>query len=301
MSDKGLAAQNKLKKNMLPDTALTTSARSQKADKALQKTPFLVGFPIFLVVISALAYASFGAYGWLQDEQRLPVQEIVISGEIKMLDKLGLQNIIRSQAKGSFFALDVNHVHRLMAVQPWVYNASVRKRWPSKLYIHVVEQQAVAIWNDDLLLNRYGDTFEGLPAKQENKQANGESQFTQMQQAELQKLPLLYGPMGSEKTALTGYTHMQRLLNISGQKIALLSLSERFAWQVKLHNQVLLKLGRQEYINRLQRYIDVYPLLLQEEKSVAYVDLRYDTGLAVGWGAPRSLKKLGLQSINNNS
>jgi cell division protein FtsQ len=94
---------------------------------------------------------------------------------------------------------------------------------------------------------------------------------------------------------------MQRLLNISGQKIALLSLSERFAWQVKLHNQVLLKLGRQEYINRLQRYIDVYPLLLQEEKSVAYVDLRYDTGLAVGWGAPRNLKKLGLQSINNNS
>jgi cell division protein FtsQ len=87
---------------------------------------------------------------------------------------------------------------------------------------------------------------------------------------------------------------MQRLLNTNGQKITLLSLSERFAWQAQLNNQVLLKLGRQEYINRLQRYIDVYPLLQQQEKSVSYVDLRYDTGLAVGWGSTPN-------ATNNNS
>ena len=62
-----------------------------------------------------------------------------------------------------------------------------------------------------------------------------------------------------------------------------LSLSERFAWQVQLENGIELNLGRKEFIDRLQRFIDVYPLLAQQEKTVKYIDLRYDTGVAVGW------------------
>lgn len=266
---------------MSPKTEVRTKQTQLKLNEPeglveRERTPFAIGFPIFVLVVLSLIYASIFAYQWLQDEQRLPVQEIVFSGQLKMLNKDELRAIVRQRAKGSFFALDVDHVHRLMEEQPWVFTASVRKRWPSKLYIHIMEQKAVAKWNDDLLLNRYGETFDGLlsiPAGDNNPQ-----------QMVLAKLPQLFGPGGSEKTALTGYTHMQTLLNASGQRIAQLSLSERFAWQAKLDNQVMLKLGRQEYINRLQRYIDVYPLLAKDQKAVSYVDLRYDTGLAVGWG-----------------
>jgi cell division protein FtsQ len=280
-------------------TELTTKKTQlqvkESADKTLpKKTPFAVGFPIFVLVVVSLIYSGVIAYQWLQDEQRLPVQEIVVSGQLKMLNEGDLQSIVRKRAKGSFFALDVDHVHRLLEELPWVFSASVRKRWPSKLYIHIVEQKAVAKWNDDLLLNRYGDTFEGLLPMQF---ANNTQQ-----QTILAKLPQLFGPGGSEKTALTGYTHMQTLLNVSGQKIAQLSLSERFAWQAKLGNQIMLKLGRQEYINRLQRYIDVYPLLAKEKKAVSYVDLRYDTGLAVGWGQLiDSSNKQAVEENKNNS
>ena len=52
---------------------------------------------------------------------------------------------------------------------------------------------------------------------------------------------------------------------------------------VQLANGIELNLGRQEFIDRLQRFIDVYPLLAKQPKAVKYVDLRYDTGLAVGW------------------
>jgi len=227
------------------------------------KVPMAVGLPVFIMVLFGLIYAGFWASDWLQDEQRLPVQEIVFSGNLTQLKPSQLERVIRQHAKGSFFALDVNQVHQLMEEQPWVFSASIRKRWPSKLYIHIIEQKAVASWNDDLLLNRYGDTFDGGKV--------------------MPNLPQLFGPGGSEKTVLTGYTHMQRLLNGSGQKISQLVLSERFAWQAKLNNNMVLKLGRQEYINRLQRFIDVYPLISQQEKPVEYVDLRYDTGLAVGW------------------
>ena len=74
---------------------------------------------------------------------------------------------------------------------------------------------------------------------------------------------------------------MQNLLSFSDLAIEELLLSERFAWDVKLSNEIRLRLGRSEFINRLQRFVDLYPIL--QTKSVDYVDLRYDTGLAVGW------------------
>ena len=78
---------------------------------------------------------------------------------------------------------------------------------------------------------------------------------------------------------------MQTILTGAALPIDELFLSERFAWQITLQNQVRLNLGRQEFIDRLQRFVDVYPLLKQDKRAVEYVDLRYDTGLAVGWSA----------------
>ncbi len=256
------------------DTQISLASSAQ--NDTFEKTPLVIGFPIFVVVVGALIYAGFWIQDWLQDEQRLPVQEIVFSGDMKVIDTIALTEIIRKDSIGSFFALNVDQVHGLMESQAWVLSASVRKRWPSKLYIHIVEQKAVAIWNDDLLLNRHGDTFDGL---KKLPHVDPEKQYQTKQ-----NLPHIFGPGGSEKTALIGYNHMQQLLSASGLKIAQIVLSERFAWQIKLNNQIVVKLGRQEYVNRLQRFIDVYPLLMQETKPVKYVDLRYDTGLAVGWG-----------------
>ena len=73
------------------------------------------------------------------------------------------------------------------------------------------------------------------------------------------------------------------LLAGTGLRINELFLSERFAWNVQLNNGIKLNLGRKEFIDRFQRFIDLFELLDRQEKSVDYVDLRYDTGLAVGW------------------
>ena len=215
------------------------------------------------LVLAGLVFGGMKANQYLYDEQQMPVQVIDFSGDYQHIDIAKLERLIRKAQPGSFFALDVNEVFELVESQSWVYRASVRKKWPNTLKIYLVEQQPVAKWNEDLLLNPYGDTF------------NDEG-------VELQ-LPRLYGPGGSEKTALEGYNAMHALITTTDMAIDELSLSERFAWQVQLKNGIKLNLGRQEFIDRLQRFIDVYPLLAQQEKAVKYVDLRYDTGVAVGW------------------
>ncbi len=275
----------------------------------IEKVPIAIGLPVFIGVLILLVYLGFWANQWLRDEQRLPVQEIIFSGNIKMLNEDDLANTIKTNLSSSFFALDVNDVHTLMESQSWVYSASIRKRWPSKLYIHIIEQNAVAVWNSDLLLNQYGDIFDddGLYFSRLASSAAGQSNDESAQASsietekathtdKLQALPQLFGPGGSEKMVLKGYTDMQRLLNTSQLQIEELVLSERFAWQVQLRNKVRIKLGRESRIDRLQRFIDVYPLLIEQDQAVDYVDLRYDTGLAVGW-----ISDMPKASTNNNN
>ncbi|NMH59210.1 cell division protein FtsQ/DivIB [Alteromonas ponticola] len=224
---------------------------------------FWSGIVFLVLVLTGLVVAGVKTYDWLQDEQRMPVQAVDFSGDYQHVDVVKLERLIRQSQPGSFFSLDVNEVYQLVEAQPWIYRASVRKQWPNKLKIYLVEQTPVAQWNDDMLLNPYGETFNATAAGLQ--------------------LPKLFGPGGSEKTALEGYHAMHSLLATMGIAIRELSLSERFAWQVQLDNDVQLNLGRKEFIDRLQRFVDIYPLLAKQPKQVRYVDLRYDTGLAVGW------------------
>ena len=62
------------------------------------------------------------------------------------------------------------------------------------------------------------------------------------------------------------------------------AMSARQGWQLVLDNDVRLELGRKDNEKRIARFIELYPILQQQtDKRVDYVDLRYDSGGAVGW------------------
>lgn len=224
------------------------------------------GLSFFLLVIIGLVYAGWVISAWLHDEQRLPIQEISVGGDHRFINDDELRRKIKREFPGSFFEIEVNEVQRVVEQFEWVEQASVRKDWPNKLKIYVVEQRAATIWNDDLVLNEKGKLF--APDNID----------------ELKKvLPKLFGPGGSEQTALQGFRVMQQLLVSTGLSIEELFLSERFAWQVRLDNDVKVNLGRSQFVDRMQRFVDLYPLLSHQENALEYADLRYDTGLAAGW------------------
>lgn len=240
---------------------------------AIDETPkgshFYMGLAFFICLLVLLVFGLVKLNAFLEDEQQAPVQEIVVSGDRIFIDDQQIKTLIKESQPGSFFELDVNQTHQTVEAMPWVYRASVRKRWPNGLEIFVVEQQPAAIWNGDMLLNQYGDAFDAQISS-----ADLDSKIT---------LPNLYGPGGSEQTALQGYRNMQSLLDTSNLYIVEMFLSERFAWNVQLNNGIKLNLGRTEFIDRLQRFVDLLPLISEQDRQVDYVDLRYDTGLAVGW------------------
>mgnify|MGYP000060338936 CR=1 FL=1 len=227
---------------------------------------FGVGF-FTLVIVGVLSFSWFVTERMVAEESA-PVTSVNISGEIPYTTELDIENAISSVDLGNFFKVDVNVIQQKVAELPWVFSVSVRKNWPNELKIYVVDQTPVALWNGDFLLNQFGKAFQA-----DNKRLK-------------KSLPSFFGPEGSESVALDNFNNFNRLLKFKNLSIDELMLSERFSWQLVLTDGVMLNLGREERIERIQRFMDIYSeikLKKVENQQVDYIDLRYDTGLAVGW------------------
>ena len=229
---------------------------------------FWIGVTFFVAVI--IAILSFGIFlnKQLSAEESAPVTSIAIAGEMPYTTRADIEGAIEKVNLGNFFNLDVNDVQKKVAMLPWVYSVSVRKKWPDELKIYVVDQKPIAHWNGDFLINVNGKAFQA-DVKRLAK-----------------KLPAFFGPEGSEQIALDNFINLNKLLDFSQLAIDELVLTERFAWQLILNDGITIDLGRDNRVERIQRFMDIYPEIKLHKKQgqqVDYVDLRYDTGLAVGW------------------
>jgi cell division protein FtsQ len=231
---------------------------------------FLFGLVFFITVVIAMLVGSWLITEKFIAEEGTPVTSLVITGEMPFTVRQDIVMAVEAIDLSNFFQVDVNDVQYQISQLPWIYSVSVRKKWPNELKIYVVDQLPVAQWNGDFLINNEGVTFQ--------------ADFSRIKK----RLPQFYGPEGTELLALQNYTNLNDLLEFSQLSIDELVLSERFAWQLTLNDGVQLNLGREDRVKRIQRFMDIYPIIKkkkEDNQQVNYIDLRYDTGVAVGWKA----------------
>ncbi len=253
---------------------------------------FGLGLVFFMSVLISLISLSWWLTQHFLGQESAPVTAIIISGEMPYSQRSDIISAIDNVDMGNFFQVDVNEVQQSVLTLPWVYSVAVRKQWPNKLKIYVVDQRPVALWNGDFLINQAGQVF----------------------QADVERinhyLPNFFGPEGSELLALENYIDINELLEYKSLAIDELVLSERFSWLLTLDDGVTLNLGREERVERIQRFMDLYPIIKaqlkvkkiaekQQNQAVDYIDLRYDTGLAVGWKTVEDITRNKLP-INND-
>ncbi|GAB2907732.1 cell division protein FtsQ/DivIB [Rheinheimera gaetbuli] len=238
-----------------------------------QRPAFYAGVLFFLCAVAALSWGVIAASHWLHSQQSAPVKQIRLYGDFHHINAEALHQTLAQQYVGNFFSVNVDQVQAFLLQQPWVYQVAVRKQWPDALVVVVTEQQPVAIWNQLQLLNDRAEIFDAP-----------------LQQLKTE-LPMLTGPQGSQQDALTMYRHMQGLLALHKFNAVSLGLTERFSWQLSLSNGVKLKLGREDTLKRVQRFIELYPVITEHKAdAVAEVDLRYDTGIAVRYSSEQKRK-----------
>ncbi|MDP5190452.1 cell division protein FtsQ/DivIB [Rheinheimera baltica] len=238
-----------------------------------QRPAFYAGVLFFIAAMLTLGWGAVKVSDWLQSQQSAPVRHVRLYGDFNHINSGVLQQILQQQYVGNFFSVNVDQVQQFLLQQPWVYQVAVRKQWPDALVVVVTEQQPVAIWNQQQLLNEQGEVFQAP-----------------LQQLKTE-LPMLTGPEGSQQDALTMFRHMQGLLALHKFNAVALGLTERFSWQLSLSNGVALKLGRDDTLKRVQRFIELYQVISKHKTdAVAEVDLRYDTGIAVRYSTEQKRK-----------
>ncbi|WP_047394972.1 cell division protein FtsQ/DivIB [Chitinibacter sp. ZOR0017] len=190
-----------------------------------------------------------------------PIRQIKVDGDLAHTTREQLQYVIKNELKGTFFTLDLLKTRQDFEKLPWVRRVEVRRRWPDKLEVNIEEHRAIARWGSSALLNQHGERFDA---------ASNES------------LPILEGPEGTERVMVEGLQRLTEVLAPLNRKPTQLWLSERRAWRFELDKQLMVEVGREEPIERVERFVKAYPnslALLQQPFD--YVDLRYPNGFAV--------------------
>ncbi|WP_147195217.1 cell division protein FtsQ [Pantoea sp. MBD-2R] len=234
----------------------------------------LAGILFLLIVLGVMSAGGFVIVKWMNDASRLPLSRLVVTGQMHYTTNDDIRQAILSLgAPGTFMSQDVDVIQQQIERLPWIQQVSVRKQWPDELKIHLVEYVPVARWNDLHMVDASGKSF-SVPANHMGKAS----------------MPMLYGPEGSESEVLAGFHQMSDMLAASKFKLKAASMTARRSWQLVLDDDERLELGRNEDMKRLKRFIQLYPTLQQqaqtENKRISYVDLRYDSGAAVGWAPP---------------
>lgn len=222
------------------------------------------GLVFLFLVIVFISWFYIRVERYLTDASKIPMAELIIEGQREYVEDDDVRNVLlKEPAITNYFSVDVDQVQIKIESLPWVYNASVRKIWPDSLRIHIQEQPVVAFWNESHLLNEDGIVFEA---------------DIEMAPASLVKL---YGAKNKEAIVLDKYEAINTLLELNGYKVSSMTLNSRNALTVVLTNGITLRLGREDMISRIQRYIDFITVV--DIDRVQYIDLRYDTGFSVGW------------------
>lgn len=239
-----------------------------------------------MLILLAVSAMLAGGVVWAAQRPYFAITRLSIEpvggGVLQYVSAAGVQASLAERLRGNFFFINLDQARELMETTPWVRKARVRRVWPNTLQVQLEEQQPWAFWNEDQMLNTWGEPFSAnlgeLPDHAD--------------------LPRLNGPEASERLVVQRYAEILRWFAPLEVKVRELTLSPRYAWEVLLENGVRLALGRDPaadaadphgrsgaltFASRIERFVHAWPALMSrlDGRALASADLRYPNGFAI--------------------
>lgn len=193
-----------------------------------------------------------------------------VRGEFRYLAPEAVRRELAGQLDKDFYQLDLVALRRRVERLPWVAQARIERVWPGTVRVDVDEHRPYARWGSDSLLAESGVLF--TPAAGELPDG----------------LPQLDGPPGRQQSVREAFEALRARLAQTPFVPVRLTLNPRGEWTAWTADGLELRLGRSPdgeaplaaaatLAGPAQRALEGR---LQE---VAYVDLHYIHGFAVGW------------------
>ncbi|MEX0744747.1 MAG: cell division protein FtsQ/DivIB [Phycisphaeraceae bacterium] len=221
------------------------------------------GLAGLLLLVILLGAGGRALWVWLDR----PIERVSIRGDMQHVNADYLRDELSPLIRGrTWLSVSLNELRQDARAIGWVSEVRVSRQWPDALTFELVEQEPVARWNDDYLLNARGEPF-----------AYGEV-------SPPEPLPDLAGPGGSSKEVLAYHRDLMERFDKLGLVVTQLRLEARGAWRFQLNDSVWVMLGRNDRQARLARLTAAWQRQLDSQAShIRYIDLRYPNGVAVAW------------------
>lgn len=212
----------------------------------------------------------------------LTLAQVEDSSELRFVTASSLNEAVKDRLRGNFFFIDLDETRRLIETTPWVRHARVQRVWPNTLAVYVEEHQPLALWNENEMINTWGEAFQAYASELPEEVV----------------LPHLKGPEDSERLVVQRYAEVARWFAPLNLRVNELALSPRYAWEVTLSDGMRLNLGRDPaadiadphgrsgalpFAARIERFVEAWPRLVStmNGRAIAHADLRYPNGFAI--------------------
>jgi len=220
------------------------------------------------LLVIVLVTASVIGWQSIQPWMQRPLQQIILQTDIPTAEKVVLQAQLNAHLPDSFFGADLQLIRQEVESHPWVSGAKVSRVWPNRLMVEAPQQIFMAHWKRGGLINHLGEVVFVKPS----------------QVAGSERLPILSGPKGNAWAMSELFQQMSWLVGRDDLTIDELTMAQRGAVELRLRNGIILLLGRDQVLPRLQRLMKVYRRhFVAQAQAIERIDGRYPYGVSVAW------------------
>ncbi len=224
----------------------------------------------FMPFIGAGVYLSY-------QDTLMPIRTIQLSGTFQYIDQQEVEATVRQFIGEGFFSLDIKRVQKALSDKPWTESVSIRRMWPDRLKIVIVEKRPVARWDNNHLLSDKAIVYHAKTKP-------------------FADLPLVYTAGGNAGQMLHLYYRLESQFAGLNETLVAVHKDSRGAIDMQLANGLRIKVGRSDIERKMARLVVIYPQQIQPRQAeIEQLDLRYSNGFAVAW------KKEALQSRDEAS
>lgn len=251
--------------------AHATRNTEKTANEWLPKLRRSLPFVLALLVLCAATLVIWWAQAQFAEQDDWKLQRIRIVGELRQLHVNDIQAALALQSGQTVAEVNMKQLTTAVSELPWVKQVEIRRQFPGELIVSVAERTPWLRLNTQQMLDSDGQAF-----SPKNVDA-------------FLHLPRVVVDESQLDEAVQQFKSANEVLASIGITISELVLNGRGALTVRLNNDVALMFGRDDWQARLKRFVSLYPGLSHDGVLPRYVDLRYDTGVAVSW--PETVKE----------
>jgi len=228
-----------------------------------------------LCVVLALVLVAGAALSRLAYQPKFQLKRVDVRGDLRHVTAVSVRAALAGRLRGNYFTMRLEDTRRLFETVPWVAQASVRRVWPDRLLVTLIEHRALGVWADGRLLSDRGVLFVANPDEAEIYGA----------------LPEFTGPDLAARDAARRYYELSAQFAALSLRIDAIDISDRKAWSLRVSDEARkalpsrIELGRDSTAaplsQRVAQIIAAYPLVIaQFGGAPARIDARYANGLA---------------------